>query len=195
MDVSMSIIMAAGNCNEVIIMSDGRWSGEGPNGERIILDENFKKITKLNDKLYIAFAGNLDDCLSVIKGASKTLSNSTSVEQYTSAVMNWIQENVDFKHVEFNAQIIIAGCNSFGKLKINVVRCYEHDLSSERNNLSEEGQFRVCSALDPSEDFITPLMQQGKPLITQMMEVVKEAAKREFSINDHIFYDIITART
>lgn len=188
----MSIIMAAGNCDKIIIMSDGRWSDEGIDGEQIVKSEDFKKIIKLHDKLYIAFSGNLDNCLSVIRGVSKILSDSTSVEQYTSAMMNWIQENADYEHTDFNAQIIIAGCNSFGKLKINVVRCYEHVLSSERNNLNDAGQFTVCSALDQADDFITPLMQQGKPLIDQMMEVITEAAKREFSINDHIFYEIIT---
>lgn len=188
----MSIIMAAGNCDEVIIMSDGRWSGEGPNGERIIIDEDFKKITKLNEKLYIAFAGYVDDCRSVIKGASKILSESTSVEQYALAVMNWIRENVDYEHTDFNAQIIIAGCNSFGKLKINAIRCYDHTLTSERNNLLDEGKFTVCSGLDPTDDFITPIMHQGKPLIEQMMAVVKEASKRDQTINDHIFYEILT---
>jgi len=189
----MSIIMAAGNCNEVIIMSDGRWSGEGPNGERIVIYEDFKKITKLHNKLYIAFSGYVDDCRSVINGANKILSESTSVEQYTAAVMNWIRENVDYEHTDFNAQIIVAGCNSFGKLKINVVRCYDHTLSSERNNLDDIGRFTVCSALDPTDDFVTPIMQQGKPLIEQMKEVITEAAKREPSINDHIFYEIIKA--
>lgn len=189
----MSIIIAAGNCNEVIIMSDGRWSGEGPNGKRVVIDEDFKKITKLHDKLYIAFAGHVDDCCSVIKGASKILSESTSVEQYTAAVMNWIQENVDYEHTDFNAQIIVAGCNSFGKLKINAVRCYDHDLSSERNNLDDVGRFTVCSPLDPTDDFVTPIMQQGKPLIEQMAEVVKEASKRDQTINDHIFYEMLTA--
>jgi len=87
-EVNMSIIIAAGNCSKVIIMSDGRWSDVSPTGERVIIDEDFKKITKLNDKLYIAFAGNLEDCLSVIKGGSKILSDTTNVEQYTSAVKN-----------------------------------------------------------------------------------------------------------
>lgn len=189
----MSIIIAAGNCHEIVIMSDGRWSGEGTNGEKIIKSEDFKKITKLHSKLYIAFAGDLNNCLSVIRGASGILSDSTTVEQYTSAVMSWVQENSDYEDTDFNTQIIIAGCNSFGKLKINVVRCYEHKLLSERNNLDDAGMFTVCSALDPADDFITPLMQQDKPLIDRMVEVVKEAAKREFSINDHIFYETITA--
>jgi len=78
-------------------------------------------------------------------------------------------------------------------LKINAVRCFEHTLLSERNNLDIAGKFTVCSALDSADDFITPLMQQEKPLLEQMKEVVKEAAKREFSINDHIFYEVITA--
>lgn len=189
----MSIIMAAGNCDKVIIMSDGRWSGEGPNGERIIIDENFKKIAKLNDKLYVAFAGYVNDCRTVIRGASKILSESTTVEQYTSAVMNLIRENIDYEHTDFNAQIIVAGCNSFGKLKFNAIRCYGHKLSLERNNLLNEGKFTVCSALNPTDDFISPIMQQGKPLIEQMIAVVKEASKRDQTINDHVFYEIITA--
>ena len=190
----MSIIIAAGDQNEIIIMSDGRWSDMGPNGEHFVKSENFSKITKLHDKLYIAFAGRLSDCLEVIKGVSPILTESTSVEQYTAAIEKWVKENVDYEHTDFNAQIIIAGCNSFGKLKFNVVRCYNHTIQLERNNLADGARFTVCSALDPSDDFVTPLMQQGAPLIERMTKVVKEAAKREPSINDHIFYKIIAAQ-
>lgn len=190
----MSIIMAAGDQNNVIVMSDGRWSDVGPNGEHMVKSEDFSKIKKLHDKLYIAFAGRLTDCFDVIKGVSPILTESTSVEQYTTAIEKWIKENVDYEHTNFNAQIIIAGCNSFGKLKFNVVRCYNHALQLERNNLANGAKFTVCSALDPSDDFITPLMQQGKPLFEKMTEVVREAAKREPSINDHIFSEIIVAQ-
>lgn len=188
----MSIIMAAGTSDEVIIMSDGRWTDAGPSGERIVKSEDFKKITKLHDKLYIAFAGDLENCLSVIKGVSSSLSDSTTVEQYTSAVINWMRENTDYEHTDFNAQIIIAGTNSFGKLKINRVRCHNHDLLFDRNNLNDIGRFAVCS-LNPTDDFITHLMNQSKPLIERMTDVITEAAKREFTINNHIFYEIITA--
>lgn len=154
--------------------------------------KTLKKIATIHQQLYVAFSGNLNDCMSVFGGIAPHLSKSTSVEQCTTAVMNWIKESSGYHSNDFNAQLIIAGCNSFGQLKFNSVRCYDHELICERYNLTDTAQFTVCSALDASDDFITPLMNQRKSLLDQMVDVVKEAAKRNPSINDQIFYEIIT---
>lgn len=185
--------MAAGDCYKVILMSDGRFSGEDAYGNWGVISEDFRKIKRIQNNLYIAFAGHVKDCNAVITATIAQTSTTTTVEEYTDIIVTWIESNADYKHTDFNAQIIVVGLNSFGRLKINVVRCFNHALTTERNNLLSGPRFTVCSPLDPSDDFVTPLMNQGKDLFEQMKEVVIEAAKRDRTINDHIAYEVITS--
>lgn len=187
----MSFIIGAGNNQQIWLASDGRRCDTDEEGNIVILDEKHKKIIRCHNQLLIAYAGTLEHCLRPLIEIGKPAFTNVTVEQATSLLKQWIEEHYDYREEDIDAQYIIAGVNSFGLLKMNALRCFEHTMDVERHNLAERIEYTTCSCLDPDDDFVKPIMESDGDVPSHLKQCIIEAAQRSSYINANYFDETI----
>lgn len=185
---------------QVIITSDGRVCGE--NGS--ILQENYKKIDRINSKVAVAYAGNKYFCELIVKTTKQICNNldNICIEEFHKNLTDISKNTFDnLNNSNLKCQFIVGGItnnNSLGILTLstnNDFKITQHYVDS--NNV-------ICFASASSNSFdnqslndnLCELVSSGKILyVSDFYKVIndtyREVALIDDSVNTEIFREII----
>lgn len=144
----MSLVVAIGNKDFLLFGSDMRLTKTNIRTKEVNIDDSYKKVYKINKNCLIAFAGDTDYCMHVIRGfidrkLDLTPNINLSFEQIDNFVearfkrmVNTIKLEPD-KYRKAKAHIIVGGINN-GVLNLNTYFYEEENLKVNKIILDNE---------------------------------------------------------
>lgn len=187
----MSIIMALGNKHRLILASDGRVSETDNNGNFHVLDEKFKKIIRLSSSVYVLIAGNRNQCMQIIHILQNDIMAITIPQLCVDAINRIIKSHVIFSKQELNVKIIIAGFSFLKERELYVFSADKNGVEKEKIPLNDEVTYIAKGDIEEGEaNYFEPILcTNGRDIRLSMKFCIAEAAKRNRSVNDTVFFE------
>lgn len=187
----MSIIMAVGNKHHLILASDGRVSDTDANGDHIILDENFKKIFRLSSSVYVLVAGNRNQCMQIVHILQYNVVASTMPQLCIEAICDIFQNHMIATANELNVRLIVAGINFLHERELYLFSADRDCIHKEKIWLNDVVSYVAKGDIQEGEtDYFSPILNENsRDMKTNMKLCIAEAAKRNKSVNDVVFFE------
>ncbi|SDO88314.1 hypothetical protein [Clostridium gasigenes] len=126
----MSLILIAAMEDYIIMMSDGRVS-RGNDNEFHILDDNYKKLLRLNETICIGYGGSKEPCVEVVDYLKMYYKNEKDLDKLFN-LLNQKAGNVFgnyiSKGIKIKMQIVIGGINK-GQIKFKTIKSIDYDFN------------------------------------------------------------------
>ena len=187
----MSIIMAVGNRHHLILASDGRVSDTDANGNHIVLDENFKKIFRLSRSVCVLIAGNRNQCMQIVHILQGNMLASTMPQLCMEAICDIFQNHMIAAANELNVRLIVAGINSLHERDLYLLSADQDGINKEKIWLNDAASYVAKGDIQEGETdyFFSILNENSRDMKTNMKLCIAEAAKRNKSVNDVVFFE------
>lgn len=187
----MSIIMAVGNKHKLILASDGRVSDINEKGEHIILDENFKKICRLSDSVCVLIAGNRNQCMQIVYMLKQKINACITPHVCAETIDSILQNHALVTDDELNVRMIVAGINSAKEREMYLFSADQDGIEREKKSLTDNVIYVAKGDIKEGEtDYFNPILNiKGIGLKTRIKLCIAEAAKRNRSVNDVVFFE------
>lgn len=187
----MSIIMAVGNRHRLILASDGRVSDIDDNGKHVVLDEKFKKIFRLSSSVCVLIAGNRNQCVQIIRMLQSNVVFSTMPHQCAEAIVNFVQNHMIVTNKGLNIRMIIAGINFMKERELYLFSADQGNIEMGKEPLGDGIIYVAKGDIEEYEnDYFYPILSvESRDMKTNMKLCIAEAAKRNESVNDFVFFE------
>lgn len=187
----MSIIMAVGNRHKLILASDGRVSDIDNAGNHVVLDEKFKKIFRLSSSVYVLIAGNRNQCMQIVRMLQSNVVSSTVPQLCAETIDNIIQSHMLFAKKELNVRMIVAGINFMKERELYLFSADQDGMKKEKMLLNDDIIYIAKGDIEEGEvDYFYPILSVvSRDIRTNIELCIAEAARRNKSVNDTVFFD------
>ena len=179
----MSLVIGIIRQDYGIIAGDGRAIYN--NG---LIDENYKKVIKLNDNVYIGFAGNISDC----SNAVSILSDSDKKNEYTvKSAFDEVKRYYDRPlHPNEKMQMIIIGRGVTNKIVMRTISVAYGELKTAKHNPSNPDDIQYSFAgFDiniPVKEWLESNIQKTDDFLTAARDTICAVAAIDGRVNDVI---------
>lgn len=187
----MSIIMALGNKHRLILASDGRVSETDNNGDFHVLDEKFKKIIRLSSSVYVLIAGNRSQCMQIIHILQNDPMAIATPQLCVDAIIKIIKNHVIFIKKNLNVKMIIAGFSFLKERELYVFSADKNGVEKEKIPLNDNVTYIAKGDIEEGEvNYFEPILNtNGRDIRMNIKLCISEAAKRNKSVNDTVFFE------
>lgn len=197
----MSLVLVTAVEDYIIMMSDGRVT-RTEYGMNLAVDENFKKLARVNDSVCIGFAGSKEPCEEAVLLLNGYDKKSLSLEEIFKIVYE-SSKKVYKKYTDMNVEIkilmAVGGKNSENniefktfssdeKFEVNVHKPGKGDLYF--TDISPTSTDKIYSSL-LAENIIKNQPITIENLKKSMEESIDKASEIDFSINKNKFVEVI----
>lgn len=189
----MSLIMAVGNEDRIIAVSDGRVSDMDSAGNNIVLRENQCKIHRLSDKTVILFAGVLSQCYQVVSALNSVPKTMGAPQFYSEVLCRTVQKCTPDNKNEINVKLIIAGLNDHGKREWWSHKIDANGLQYQPCLLDKTLRYLALGDIDPGEhDYIQDNLNNDQLSLQDRIKMCfQQAAQQHQSINTKLYWELI----
>lgn len=189
----MSVVLGYASTDECILMSDGLAGLKNERGEYAHINEDFKKIKRVNESTIIGWSGNIDLGNAILDfcfpNDNASLLKSFTVEPATQIIRQQVQH---VRHLGVRTGYIVAGINRSRQIQINSIDC-----NGDVNKQIPQNNNAAIVVLSPDDFnaypiFFTNLSSREKTSVLEAMKhSVYEVSLHSISVNSNIFYDYV----
>lgn len=183
----MSLVISAGNSENLFLGGDGRLSDNDANGNFVILDEDVQKVHILSKYVAVGFAGHLSDCKEAMNKSCSMMLN-LNLLQTADVFQNCCKSVLQSMDSSKNVQMIVAGKTQHQETAFYVIRRYLESFTYDPHLLANPSvyEFHGISGLDGDLNWIDAIMRSSLDMKSNIERAIREAARRSNTVNDRI---------
>lgn len=196
----MSLVLATAMKEFIIFMSDGMVSIKKDNKVES-LDENYKKLVRVNNKVCIGFAGSKEPCEEVISKLSQDDAERLSLQDifqiiYSNAKSVYSKWRTKYIDEEIKILMMIGGISSENKIELKSFSSKENFIVNEYKPNNTDLCYLMLSPEDVNESILTNSILNNTPVslenlqksMEKCIEIVSESCE---GVNNVKFTEVI----
>lgn len=184
----MSVVLAYADDHIAVIASDGRVTDKNLN----VIDENFNKTLKINDRTIMGFSGSFENCQNIIKLIQNPEHKSFIETLYPENIILFIRDILSDCPEGIKCSFIVCGIGKNGKICLSHVQTR----SDAFITYPEPGKPHYNGAYPDEEigklDIFPQKLQQHFPDIqSAIYETIQTISELSPTVNKNMFHQIV----